>query len=73
MCTGMGVNRRTSDAVGAEVWGTRVPKILEKLRKELGRALINAPASTNCEVIQGELGWLPIKANWDIARLMYWH
>ena len=58
---------------GAEVWGTRVPKILEKLRKELGRALINAPASTNCEVIQGELGWRPIKANWDIARLMYWH
>ena len=35
--------------------------------------MLKAPASTNEEVIRGELGWWSIKARWDIARLMYWH
>ena len=57
---------------GAEVWGEERWEEMEKIQREMGKRILGLKASTNNEVVRGEMGWWRMKARKDMLRLRYW-
>jgi hypothetical protein len=61
------------------LYGSEIIHLSDNDRKSLngfqawvGQLLLNAPRDTTREVIQGELGWLPLDVKFDTRKLIYW-
>ena len=73
MPKGLGYSRETGLGIRGRGLGLQGAGITGEGEKKIGRTIMSAPASTNSEVISGELGWWTVRARWDIARLMFWY
>ena len=58
---------------GAEVWGNQRWESAEALQRLMARRILQCPDRTSGAFLLSELGWLPLRAARDRARLLFWH
>jgi hypothetical protein len=55
-----------------EIWGDKEWVEAERVQIQIAKRIMRAFQSTTDEAVLGDIGWMPLKAIWDIQRLVYW-
>lgn len=57
---------------GGEVWGEGAWEEGEQIQREMAKRILRVNKSAPNEGVLGELGWIPLRARRDVARIYLW-
>ena len=58
---------------GCEIWGDEGWIAAEVIQRKMAKRMLGMKERTNNVVVRGELGWLSMRAERDIKRLLWWY